>query len=1112
MDQPARQRLLASSSESDPDPHSGPRVGTYDEIAHQLTDGYWEFTAAQFGEYGGRQSFVVSGGTLTADITALTPEEQQLARWALEAWTNATGIQFRFVGSGAQITFDHDVGETTAPANGGPLELGPGGEILKSGVHISTGVLKDHGTAIDDFSFLVFIHEIGHALGLGHPGDYPVDNYDPDATYPDDAKFLNDSYQASLMSYFSQTGNTYIDASFAHPVTPMIADIIAVHDLYGAPGNIHAGDTVYGYGSDVGGYLGQLFAAMSGDEPDPAIYGGGPVALTLYDTEGDDTLDLRWDADDQRVDLRPEGISDVLGLTGNLIIARDTVIENFVAGSGNDDVTGNDTGNRLDGRAGNDTLDGGAGDDTLAGGAGADRLDGGRGGDTLWYGTSSAGVDVNLAAGTARGGHAEGDTFENVEGAGGSRHADTLTGGAGDDTLTGGAGADRLDGGRGHDWLRYVESDDGVAIDLAAGTARGGHAEGDTFRNIEAIIGSRHADTLTGGNGRNGLEGGAGADRLDGGEGRDTLWYVTSEAAVHVDLGRGTAEGGHAEGDTFENIEGIVGSRHTDTLVGGADADELAGRDGGDWLRGGGGRDTLAGGDGTDGLSGGAGADRLEGGGAHDTLWYAQSDAGVRVDLGTGTGGGGHAEGDTFKDIEGVVGSPHADTLVGGDGSNRLSGGAGEDLLSGGSGNDWLWGDGGDDTLTGGAGNDALVGGAGADVLNGGPGDADWLWYGASDAGVRVDLGAAAAGGGHAEGDTFENVEGVFGSRHADTLVGGAGSDRLAGAAGGDYLNGGAGDDWLWGNGGVDRLAGGPGEDVLVGGAGGDRLDGGPGGSDWLWYSKSDAGVDIDLAAGTAGGGHAEGDTFDGIENVAGSDHADTLTGGKGDNWLRGLDGDDTLTGGVGDDLLSGGSGGDLFQGGEGADRMDGGAGVDTLWYAWSDGGVDIDLAAGTASGGHADGDIIKSVEVIWGSPHADTLTGGEGSTWLDGGPDGDDLLTAGPGNDFLSGGSGNDTLIGGAGNNSFRGDAGNDVFVFDGSRPNGKDVISDFADGPSPGDEQDVIELHGHVSFSSLSLTASGDDVVITTGDEAGNIHITLENYLVGHQMSDLTAEDFAF
>ena len=575
---------------------------------------------------------------------------------------------------------------------------------------------------IDTYPFSSYLHEIGHALGLGHPGDYDAPE---GVTYAADAMFLNDSEQATVMSYFGQEENTYIDASLAYPVTPMIADIIAIQNLYGAPAGIQAGDTVWGYGSNVGGYLGRLFAAMSGEEPDPDFYGGGPVTLTIYDTAGDDTLDLRWDVDDQRVDLHPEGISDVLGLTGNLVIARGTVIENFIAGSGSDEVTGNDGANRLEGRAGNDTLNGGHGNDTLAGGAGADTMDGGAGDDRLSYAESGAGVRINLRTGTASGGHAEGDTFTNVEGASGSRHADTLvgdgaanglTGGAGNDrlfgdwgndTLEGGAGEDHLSGGGGADTISYAGSNTGVAIDLAAGTTRGDHAEGDTFTSIEGIIGSRHADTLTGGEGNETLSGGAGADRLDGGAGDDRVSYDGSDAGVVINLATGRINGGHAEGDTFTSIEGIIGSRHADTLAGdGAD----------NWF---------SGGPGDDWLDGGAGADTLNGGAGYDRLSYGASEAGVDVNLFTGTASGGHAEGDAVENIEAVVGSPHADTLTaygseagaGRDEAIRLWGNKGDDSLHGGTGNDFLWGGKGADTLMGGAGLDRLEGGAGADVL-----------------------------------------------------------------------------------------------------------------------------------------------------------------------------------------------------------------------------------------------------------------------------------------------------------------------------------------------------------------------------------------------------------
>ena len=117
--------------EIDPDPD----LATYDEIAYQLTDGFWEDDT-------GRHSFTVAtGGTLTADITALTAEQQQLARWALESWTNVTGIEFRFVAGDADITFDHDV-EPGTYASSGPTSL-RGGEILPPRCDARRGVDGD---------------------------------------------------------------------------------------------------------------------------------------------------------------------------------------------------------------------------------------------------------------------------------------------------------------------------------------------------------------------------------------------------------------------------------------------------------------------------------------------------------------------------------------------------------------------------------------------------------------------------------------------------------------------------------------------------------------------------------------------------------------------------------------------------------------------------------------------------------------------------------------------------------------------------------------------------------------------------------------------------------
>ena len=315
------------------------------------------------------------------NIANLNADGQYLAKQALALWSDITGIQFVEVTAGGQIQFDDN-----QPGAFASFQYA-NGIITTAFVNITSLSTAIDGPNINTHSFQAYIHEIGHALGLAHAGQYNGASHD----YLTDAVYANDGWPFTVMSYFDQEASVYFaDRGFSYALvgTPMTADIAAMGMIYGLSTTTRTGDTTYGFNSNAG--RDSFNAALHPD-----------IAYTIFDSGGVDTLDYSGFAADQAIDLAQGAYSDVGGLTGTVVIAPGTVIENAIGGAGNDQLVGNAADNRLTGGGGVDQLYGGLGTDTLIGGAGSDTLTGG-GGDDVFRGSAadlSGDTIVDFAAG-----------------------------------------------------------------------------------------------------------------------------------------------------------------------------------------------------------------------------------------------------------------------------------------------------------------------------------------------------------------------------------------------------------------------------------------------------------------------------------------------------------------------------------------------------------------------------------------------------------------------------------------------------------------------------------------------------------------------------------------
>jgi len=820
-----------------------------------------------------------------------------------------------------------------------------------------------------------------------------------------------------------------------------------------------AGSALPGRGTDF-----NEFEGLGGDD---TITGNGNTRVSYLNAAAAVTVDLLAGTGQGTVpgDLAAVGLDHFTGVSS----IRGSNFDDTLLGSNN--ATGFE---QFEGRRGDDIIDGRGGLDRAV-------YDGDD--------ATTSGVAVNLAAGTVTGDGSIGtDTLQSIEAVRGTEFADTYNAlgfGAGSANAGSngafnefeGVGGDDTITGNGNTRISYLTATAGVTVDVAAGIAVGDTSVGtDHFTGVNAVRGSTFNDALSGSNVNEIFEGFAGDDLIDGRGGFDTARYdnVVSGSSfgavgISVNMAAGTVVGRDANAtsimgtDTLRSIESVHGTDSADLY----DATGFSGTS------------LNAGSNGTGNEFQGDGGDDTITGNGNTRVSYLGAAAAVTVDLRAGTGEGiapGDLAGvglDQFTGVNSIRGSNFDDTLFGSDTTTL----------------EQFEGRGGNDVIDGRGGLDRAV----------------YNFDSATASGITVNLAAGTVTGDATVGtDALSSVELVRGTNFADTYnaTGFSGSSTNAGSNGTfNEIEGMGGNDLITGNGNT-RIA---------------------------FYNATD-GVTVDLTTGVAFG-TAAGDLagigvdtiLGGVNNIVGSDFADTLLGRAAADFFDGRGGNDLINGRGGFDTAIYGNDPEVTSGinvnmAAGIVTGDAAVGIDTLRAIESIRGTNFadtyDATGGDGPGGNpgfgelgalnvgsngslnefeglgGDDTIIGNgntrisfanatggvvVDVAAGTATGNSSVGTDTFTGVANvrGSNSVDTITGDANNNVLEGQGGDDTINGRAGNDTLTGGVGDDHFVYT-ATTDGFDHVTDFA-GHGVGGQTDVFDFD-HLAFGN-GLAVGGAD-----------------------------------
>jgi hypothetical protein len=415
-------------------------------------DARWNAPAALGSAIHLTYSFLSSTADGVTSFVTMNSSERAAVRQALALYAASANITFTesLSGSAGQLRFGRSDLSGVDAAGFTHVESDAQGTYTRADVFMER-TFTDYSAGT--FAYETLLHEIGHALGLKHPGDYNLDG-------SGDAPFAPSAFDNATWTVMS-----YVEALDGASTTPRVLDTAAVQYLYGA--NVSQAGQSKVYTFDAASVAGQgLFAS------------GAAI-----------TFDLSKQSVASTVNLAPGSFSSI-GKTASGQLANDNVFLPFGA-----------LANKVISSAAGDTIVGAASEDTVVGFAGRETIDLAGGTNTLALKATSADFNsaadgqlanvqvVDLTGATAavvldlRGQSEQVDVRA-------SAYNDVITLGAAGETVHAGAGSATIAGGAGVDTLAFdaqrsaftmTSSADGFTV---AESAKAAH--------VQAISGVEH--------------------------------------------------------------------------------------------------------------------------------------------------------------------------------------------------------------------------------------------------------------------------------------------------------------------------------------------------------------------------------------------------------------------------------------------------------------------------------------------------------------------------------------------------------------------------------------------------------------------------------------------